>query len=431
MKKKMLDFMVATTMVAAQLISLTGCTDVVDEAKTTFGLGKEDSTPTKNVAIILSPTANQHKPDVSLAYDELYESCYSYGYKSCIVDDGSAYLAFEDDLTKEDRTSGLSDQNKKLDAEAYVNSFIEKAETVQALTAEKDTVKSIRLAADSLADCEGEKTIILIDNGISTTGIETFKTFINFNADQCIDALNESDYPDLNNINIVWYALGDTISPQNELSNVDVDHLQEFWEKYLKKAGASSVRFSKKLTMNESVDNSTLPWVSTVEVTPEKSKTPDFKALMKEVEDLPEEKRDSTLDDALKEGVKLDESSVQFKPDSYELIDKTAAATIMKPLADYLNKNSEKKVVLLGTTATSGQNKSCVEFSFGRAQTLKNMMVTDLGVDESQLITVGLGYENDFHIDDLNEDGSLNENAAKNRSVIFVDAESDIGKKYI
>ena len=88
-------------------------------------------------------------------------------------------------------------------------------------------------------------------------------------------------------------------------------------------------------------------------------------------------------------------------------------------------------MVLLGTTATSGQNKSCVEFSFGRAQTLKNMMVTDLGVDESQLITVGLGYENDFHIDDLNEDGSLNENAAKNRSVIFVDAESDIGKKYI
>lgn len=431
MKKKVLNLILVTMLMIAQGISLTGCTEVINEAKTTFGVSNEDSTPVKNVAVIISPTANQHKPDISLAYDEIYDSCYSYGYKSCIVDDGSAYLAFEADLSKEDRTSGLSEQNKKLDAEAYVNSFIEKADTVQALTAEKDTIKSIRLAADSLADCEGEKTIVLIDNGISTTGIESFKTFIDFNADQCISALSESDYPILKNISIVWYSLGDTVSPQEELSNIDIKNLQDFWEKYFKKAGATDVRFSKKLTINQNVDNSSLPWVSTVKVTPEKSKTPDFKSLMKEVEDLPEDKRNDTIEDALLLGMKFDEVSAQFLPDSYEITDKAAVIKIMMPLASYLNNNTNKRVLLLGCTATVGSNDSCIVFSKKRSEALKSILVNDMNVESSQLITVGLGYENDFHIDDLNEDGTLNENAAKNRSVIFVAADSEIGKSYI
>ena len=431
MKKRVLNLMIAALIGAVPLVSLTGCTDVVEEVKNTIGMGAEDSAPAKHVAVIISPTANQRKPDLSLAYSELYDSCYSYGYKSCIIDEGVPNMAFEADLTKEDRTRGLSEQNKKLDAEAYVDQFIEKAGTIQAQTPEKDTVKSIRLAADSLADCEGEKTIVLIDNGISTTGIETFTTFIGFNADQCIDALNESDYPDLKDVNIVWYGLGDTVSPQDELSSVDVENLQAFWEKFLNKAGAASVRFSHKLTVNTTVDNSSLPWVSTVNVTPERSKTPDFKLLMEEVEDLPEDKRNDTIEEALAVGMKFDEVSAQFQPDSYEITDKAAVISTMTPLANYLKNNTDKRVLLLGTTATVGTNESCVAFSLKRSEALKSVLVNNMNVESSQLITVGLGYENEFHIDDLNEEGSLNENAAKNRSVIFIDADSDIGKTYI
>ena len=191
------------------------------------------------------------------------------------------------------------------------------------------------------------------------------------------------------------------------------------------------MRFSKKLTINQNVDNSSLPWVSTVKVTPEKSKTPDFKSLMKEVEDLPEDKRNDTIEDALLLGMKFDEVSAQFLPDSYEITDKAAVIKIMMPLASYLNNNTNKRVLLLGCTATVGSNDSCIVFSKKRSEALKSILVNDMNVESSQLITVGLGYENDFHIDDLNEDGTLNENAAKNRSVIFVAADSEIGKSYI
>lgn len=431
MKKRVLNVTTAIILAASVLSTMTGCT--LDEIKGTIGGNTaEASTPASNVCVVVSPTANQHKPDVKLAYDEIYDSCYSYGYKSCVVDDGSPYLAFEEDLTHADRTSGLSEQNKKLDAEAYVDDFIEKAENAKAVTSEKDTLKTIRLAADTLADSEGDKTIVLIDNGISTTGIVTFKSFKNFDVEKSINALNDNDYPSLDNINVIWYGLGDTVAPQKELSNDDMNNLQAFWEQYLTNCGVASVKFPKNVAVNTTIDNSSLPWVSTVDVSPIISKIPDFEALMEQVEKLPEEERDSTFDDALAVGLKLDEKSVQFKADSFELENKDKAVKIMTPLADYLKANPEKKIILLGTTATSGSQESCVEFSLERAETLKAILIEDMGVDASQLLTHGLGYENDFHIDDLNDDGSLNEAVApKNRSVIFADADSNIGKSYV
>lgn len=433
MKKRVLNVMSAIVIALTGMSSMTGCSFNEIKANFTDETAKA-SEPASNVCLVVSPTANQHKPDVSLAYNEIYDSCYSFSYKCCLVDDGNPYLALEADLTNEDRIDGSSDQNKKLDAKAYTEDFMEKVEGVQAVTAEKDTIKAIRMAADTLDNCTGDKTIVLIDNGISTTGVEAFKTFQNFDVNKCIDALSDNDFPVLDNVNVVWYSLGDTVSPQNELSNDDLSNLQNFWEKYLKKCGAANVKFPKKVAVNETADNSSLPWVSAVEVTPTVSKVPEFKALMQQVEEMPEEDRNKTFDDALEVGLKLDEDAVQFKPDSFELTDREAAIKLMTPLSDYLKGNPDKKVVLLGTTATDlmSTNESCVNFSKGRAETIKGILSDNMGVDSEQLISVGLGYENEFHIDDLNEDGSLNETIAlKNRSVIFTDANSDIGRLYI
>lgn len=421
--KKVLNVMAAIIAAVSSMSLLTGCS--FNEIKANLmGDTAKVSESASNVCLVVSPTVNQHKPDVSLAYNEIYDSCYSYAYKCCLVDDGKPYMAFEDDLTNADRIDGSSDQNKKLDAEAYAEDFIEKAKGVQAVTAEKDTVKAIRLAADALDNCKGDKTIVLIDNGVSTTGVLAFTTFQNFDVDECINALNENDYPDLSNVMVLWYGLGDTVAPQNELNNVDLNNLQSFWEKYLKNCGAANVKFPKKVAVNETADNSSLPWVSTVETTPIVSKIPEFKALMQQVEEMPEEERDKTFDDALQCGIQW---PVEFKPDSFELVDREAALELMTPLADYLEGSPDKKVVLLGTTATDlrSTNESCVNFSKGRADTIKEILTDDMGVDMDQLISVGLGYENTFHIDDLNPDGTLNESVApKNRCVIFVDAYS-------
>lgn len=429
MKRKLFNVMTIAALVAA-LTSFTGCSP--DEIKDYIGNETTASAATaSHVCLIVSPTANQAKPDATLAEAELYDSSFSYGYKCVVCDDGNPFLAFADDMTRIDRNINLSERNQKLDAQAYTAAFIEQAEAVQAVAAEKDVVKSLHLAADSLASYNGEKTIVLIDNGISTSGVAAFSSFQGFDVEKAIAALDESDYPDLTNITVVWYSLGSTVSPQEELSFEDLANLQSFWQKYLENAGASNIQFPKNVAVNTTTDHSALPWVSTVDVTPTVSKIPGFDDIAEEAETLSEEKRDDLYDEVLDVGLKFDEDAAHFKPNSYELLDRAAAVKLMRPFAMYLKANADQQVLLIGTTATDGSNQSCIEFSKGRAETLKELLVSDMGVDASQLVIVGLGYEHAFHIDDLNEDGTLNETVApKNRSVIFVAADSEIGRKY-
>lgn len=429
MKRKLFNVMTIAALVAA-LTSFTGCSP--DEIKDYIGNETTASAATaSHVCLIVSPTVNQAKPDATLAEAELYDSSFSYGYKCVVCDDGNPFLAFADDMTRIDRNINLSERNQKLDAQAYTAAFIEQAEAVQAVAAEKDVVKSLHLAADSLASYNGEKTIVLIDNGISTSGVAAFSSFQGFDVEKAIAALDESDYPDLTNITVVWYSLGSTVSPQEELSFEDLANLQSFWQKYLENAGASNIQFPKNVAVNTTTDHSALPWVSTVDVTPTVSKIPGFDDIAEEAETLSEEKRDDLYDEVLDVGLKFDEDAAHFKPNSYELLDRAAAVELMRPFAMYLKANADQQVLLIGTTATDGSNQSCIEFSKGRAETLKELLVSDMGVDASQLVIVGLGYEHAFHIDDLNEDGTLNETVApKNRSVIFVAADSEIGRKY-
>ena len=57
--------------------------------------------------------------------------------------------------------------------------------------------------------------------------------------------------------------------------------------------------------------------------------------------------------------------------------------------------NPDNAVLISGTTATYGNQESCVELSNRRAEAVKNLLVNTYKVPDSQLQTVGLGYEAD------------------------------------
>ena len=48
-------------------------------------------------------------------------------------------------------------------------------------------------------------------------------------------------------------------------------------------------------------------------------------------------------------------------------------------------------ILLAGTTATDGEQESCVRLSSQRAEAVKNLLVSAYGVPADQLLTVGLG----------------------------------------
>ena len=309
--------------------------------------------------------------------------------------------------------------------------FIESANETSAVSSEKDTVKAIKMAADSLNGLNGTKTIILVDNGISTTGNVAFETFIGFDAQGSLENIDEGTLPNLKGIHIVWYDFGSTLQPQQSLSSNDMVELQKFWTGYLEKAGASDVIIKNAIsTSNESTIND-LPPVSTVEVSTEKQwiVTKDVTDVNNEVENASDDKKNDIVSTALNDGVKIDETMLYFEPESSVIANKEAAVELLKPTADFLISTSQE-IVILGTTATVPTSPDkCVNFSLQRANAVKSLFI-ELGVAESQINCKGLGYDNEFHIPDSDRNGNLNENAPKNRAVIIYRADSEIGKKY-
>ncbi len=70
-----------------------------------------------------------------------------------------------------------------------------------------------------------------------------------------------------------------------------------------------------------------------------------------------------------------------------------------------------------------------MELSSARAQAVTNELI-NCGIPEEQLIPIGLGFNDPWHIRDLDEDGKqVEELASQNRKVLIVDVNSADAQK--
>ena len=131
----------------------------------------------------------------------------------------------------------------------------------------------------------------------------------------------------------------------------------------------------------------------------------------------------------------LNETQVRFVANKAEFIDEEAAKEALAPVAELILAHPEDRVLLAGTTAHFGDNQaSCEELSGRRADAVKDLLVNFFGVPESQLVTAGLGYEKDPFVRgrDIDENGNFVETeGAKNRRVVVVAAESEVGRSIL
>lgn len=430
MKKIFNKKLIAILAVLVLVVCTTGCSFDISSI---LGGNTAESLEQSNLAVVISPTANQPAPNLELAEDQIFSSCRSYGYKCVVVDDGDPFMGLTGDLMGTENKN-LSDNNKQRDAEAYTDAFISDGSQLVAEAPEKDTAKAIRLAANSLNGLLGDNKIILIDNGISTSGRIAFSTFQNMDVNTILENLNESDFPDLTGItDVVWFEMGEVAGQQEELSNEDLQALQDFWRGYLEKCGAESVTFDTSVSVkSEEEQASNLPSVTPVEVTPETTAVPNFDATAEAVESASStEEADAIMSESLAIGLKLDGKSIAFKADSTDLVDPTAAAETLAPITDYLSRTTDC-IVLLGETATDGTQEECVNFSLRRAEAIKQLILEGTTISDSQILVVGLGYQHEFHLSDLNADGSLNEDIApQNRAVLIFSSEADAVSDYV
>lgn len=130
----------------------------------------------------------------------------------------------------------------------------------------------------------------------------------------------------------------------------------------------------------------------------------------------------------------LSSTQVRFVADQAVFINENEAKEALAPVAEIILAHPEHPILLAGTTATYGAQESCVNLSNRRAAAVKDLLVNYFGVPESQLITVGLGYEADPFVRgrDVDSNGNFVETeGAKNRRVVVLDAESDIARQIL
>lgn len=361
----------------------------------------------ENVQLLLGIRNNSKAPDLKKAEEEIKGALKSQGNLGLTLIDGSPKLvkSFESPKPKVMLTP-----SKKQD---ILNTQFEEIKTfidgLRPQAPECDILKAINISADNLADRGGVKSLVIMDSGLSTTGLLDFRSadVASLKIDEIIGALqSKKAIPNLEGVDVSWYGMGQTTDPQIEPSSEYKYVLEELWTAILKEAGAKSVHIARESLEDVELDRSDFPKVSPVDC-----------------------KLEESIIASLDEPMVFGQEKIKFKSDSAELLtDKKDVEARLKPIVDFMNENSQEKILLAGTTAKYGRQKSCEDLSLKRCETIKTILVSK-GIEEARIRLLGLGYENPFYQNDLKADGSQDEVlAVKNRTVIVMSLKSQTAK---
>lgn len=361
----------------------------------------------ENVQLLLGIRNNFKAPDLKKAEEEIKGALKSQGNLGLTLIDGSPKLvkSFESPKPK-----AMLSPSKKQDILSTqfeeINTFIG---GLRPQAPECDILKAINISADNLADRGGVKSLVIMDSGLSTTGLLDFRSadVASLRIDEIIGALqSKKAIPNLEGVDVSWYGMGQTTDPQIEPSSEYKYVLEELWTAILKEAGAKSVHIARESLEDVELDRSDFPKVSPVDC-----------------------KLEESIIASLDEPMVFGQEKIKFKSDSAELLtNKKDVEARLKPIVDFMNENSQEKILLAGTTAKYGSQKSCEDLSLKRCETIKTILVS-MGIEETRIRLLGLGYENPFYQNDLKADGSQDEVlAVKNRTVIVMSLKSQTAK---
>ena len=352
----------------------------------------------KNVIIVAG--LHNNAPAISYTYfeDDIKNVCLSGGRVVLINTLGETSKLVDTEIPETDKN--LPSVKIQDIANDYTNKVMNMLRTSNSIGEENNTLNALNLAARSVQNQEDQ--IIVLDTGLQTVSPLNFcDGWLNSveTPSEIADNLADS-IPDFKGATIHWYYLGDVREPQEPLSGSDRKRLEEIWSCILDKANCSYI-FEDAVPPSESF--TTLGYVTPVELNKNE--------ILPEIHVI--------------ETVVLDESKVNFIGNQDVFVDKNAAIDALIVVADELKNNPDNTVYVVGTTATGKNLDFCQNLSVARAQAVVNVLI-DLGVDEKQLIPLGFGFYDPWHIPDLDEQGlQVEEKAKLNRKTLIIDTQSE------
>ena len=374
------------------------------------GSAYEDEEPTA-ISIVLGNHANSYglnlsNPDVTAAVAKAAAN----GYISVIRCDGKPALISADIYTIPEQYRGADQKKLDTDARQRAAKILAGLTEVKAQEPELNTLEALWQAVRSLAAApvDSLREIVVIDTGLSTSGVLDFRNnLLEADPNTIAELLAEkSAIPDFTDITVRWFQLGDVVLPQPALSHAQVSQLKNIWAAIIEKGGGTA-EFSDMAPVPQALDPAEYPEISIVKLPPEASLSFDpVKATV------------------------FDERQVRFIGDTARYADPAAVKVALRSAADYIISHPDFKSLLIGTTA-SGNKEFCMQLSKDRADAVSGTLVS-MGVPEKQLVTLGLGFNDPWHIADMDLNGDLIEKfAAQNRKVVLMDANSRDAKELL
>ena len=412
MKKKVLAVLI---IMASAIIGLTGC-------------GSVEKTPANKVpqalSIVIGARANNMGINLNniVVQDTVSNAVKSNGYISVVCVDGEPDLIAANLYEIPDMYKNANTTKLEADALMKANNLLVELASIKANDPESDVLESLRLAVRSLADISGmEKTILVMDSGLSTTGVMDFnRNLILADPGDLADTLyQKAAIPNFEGVTVIWLQMGDVAAPQEELTSAQRESLTAIWRAIIEKTGGTVI-FSEA-PANPAGDAS-YPDVTPVELPNEMPISYDAAV----VEEAAAKETESEL---FNEPQFLSEEQVKFIGDSDQYINEASAIEVIAPIADYMVAHPDFELLLIGTTAGDETTDYSVRLSKARADTVKSTLIS-LGVPEERLLTLGLGSSDPWHIYGVGT-GMNDPMAASNRKVVLIDANSDTAKKLL
>ena len=396
--KKIITLVLALVLVGA---TFTGCS------------GKTSNEEASNTVYIVGRHANAQPPAInnSTIESSVQSAIDNNTLLSVIELDGSPTVEKDNRFTFTLKKN-VSSTIKKKYVSKMTNKVIECFDNLAPKVAEVDILKAIELATNELNSSYANtdaKRIVIYSTGLQTTGLIDMTKFNILSSketvDEVVDQLSAKQVlPNLDGITIDWYNLNQVSGEQKELTDGMKANNEYLWGTLIAKAGGK-VDFKSD---NATADNRKNYDVG-VSVVP----------VIEDSLNVEEYNKDSS--------VVFTTDEIAFKSDSVEFVDEEQASQAVTKIINYMIYNKDYNLLLAASTATVPPQNKCESFSKKRAEAVKSLIVSrsDNQIDSSRITTIGMGYENPYHVSDTSKNGSLIEEKAKqNRAVYAMNIDS-------
>ena len=362
--------------------------------------------------VLVGAHANAAAPDLQNEEfrESLKEVYKSNGEVHFISVEGSPKVILKESEFGLKNISGLNDDKIESMAKKQVDKLLEKASGIKATSPEVDYIQALHIAgevADS-SHCK-IKRVTILGSLLNTTGVLSYadnSSLLQANPKDVANTLKENKAtPNLNEIeSINIYGACSVASPQVKLSYNQADTVIEQYRAIFKSAGVKNVDIHTGVSTEKLTGYKNLPRVTAIPIPDDDI---DFSGV-----------------------VKFGDDKISFVGDTATFVDASEAEKCLQPVASYLNKDTGRRVLICGTTA-SGSENFCTKLSCERAEAVRDVLISK-GVEENQVSCMGLGFTNKWHIKDLDVNGNLIEGKAKeNRAVYIIDRDSDEAKSIL